>query len=511
MAPGVARHVALHPRLKPRRAQPLLKHRQHHLAFFVGDAVPDGGQLIGVAHRLGNAAGRRQPVGTHRLLARLLHGGVPAPAGLQLGGDAVAQPGRKRFIQPDVVPPGRCHQVAKPLVCQLMRGGGHVVALELRRLRGRGGQQQGGRVGDETGVFHRAKVDGDGDGQAVELGIRVRQAEIRLQPLDDGAGDAGGVGRIRRAATRRDDAHRRVAGLGRRPAGGAGVQHLKIAHGKGQQVAGQRRRGRKVHSLPAGLGGLFAGDRHVGHGQQGLRHGQGQRPRHLPARLVKQRKGQPGAGGFKLGDRHPLAAVLLAEQAVHILVLQLAGKADRQPRRAGRHGLAKLQRNAVGVQPLHLAGQAARAHVQRHLLDLQVFGMQAQAAGGLAQLQVDLHRAAVLGLIGVDHQRQAVGQRLHIGCKPIGGAGAAAAALVGLRVGLAFLAACRAGGVARGVAGALAACVAAWAAACVAAWVAARAAAWVAVCATAVSGLASSATSPNIPQTARDGDRKNKP
>ena len=423
MAPGMARHVALHAGLKPCRAQPRLKHRQHHLAFLVGDAVPDGGQLVGVAHRLGNAAGGRQPVSAHRLLARLLHGGVPAPAGMQLGGDAVAQPGGKGFIQPDVVPPGRRHQVAKPLVGQLMRGDGHVFALELRRLGGRVGQQHGGSVGDQAGVFHRAKVDGEWNGQAVELGVRVRQAEISLQPLNDGAGDAGSVGRVGAAAARRDDAHRRVAGLRRRPAGGAGVNHLKITHRKGQQVAGQRRCGGKVHGFPAGPGGRLAGDRHVGHRQQRLRHGEGQRPRHFPAGFVKQRKGQPGAGGFKLRHRVPLPALLLAEQAVHILVLQRAGEADRQPRRAGRHGLRKLQRDVVGVQPPHLAGEAAGAHVQRHLLNLQVFGMQAQAAGGLAQLQVDLHRAAVLGLVGVDRQFQAVGQRPHIGCKSHGRCG----------------------------------------------------------------------------------------
>ena len=87
----------------------------------------------------------------------------------------------KRLVEPDVVPPRHGHQIAEPLVRELVRVHGDGRApLPLGRLVVQ--QQQRVAEGDGAGVLHRAGRE-IRHGDQIELVVRVGDAEVALEAL----------------------------------------------------------------------------------------------------------------------------------------------------------------------------------------------------------------------------------------------------------------------------------------------------------------------------------------
>jgi hypothetical protein len=168
----------------PREISPgreILEHRDHRRALGVRDAVERATDVAAHLDGLAYASRRREPVVPHRPLPSVDSPVFPMPAGLDFRRDLVAQPRGERLVQPDVVPPRGRHQVAEPLVRNLVRRVPHIALLESRRVHVAPGKQDRLVVRDEAHVLHRAeKVAGVRDRYAVELETG-RFAEIRFE------------------------------------------------------------------------------------------------------------------------------------------------------------------------------------------------------------------------------------------------------------------------------------------------------------------------------------------
>ena len=116
--------------------------------------------------------------------------------------DLVGHPGGERLVEPQVVPPDHRHQVAEPLVRELVRD--HLGdALLHRQRRGRRVEQQRHLAeGDRARVLHRAGLE-VGHADLIELAERVGEAEVVLEPRQH-------RGRRRPARTPSGAASRRV-------------------------------------------------------------------------------------------------------------------------------------------------------------------------------------------------------------------------------------------------------------------------------------------------------------
>ena len=98
-----------------------LEHRQHRPTLAVGDAVKGIEDVVVGGDGLANLPGGLQRIrghGVQRTALGLQRQEQIRPPGV---GGLVGHPGREGLVQPDVVPPGRCDQIAKPLMGQLMR------------------------------------------------------------------------------------------------------------------------------------------------------------------------------------------------------------------------------------------------------------------------------------------------------------------------------------------------------------------------------------------------------
>ena len=177
--------------------------------------------------------GRQRVERQRRALARLeVHPDPPRrPPGVD---DLVGHPGGERLVEPQVVPPHHRHQVAEPLVRQLVRDHLGDPLLHRQRRRRRIGEQRHLAEGDRARVLHRARLE-VGDADLVQLAERVGQAEVVLQPRQH---RRGGLLRERR----------QLPLLGRRPGADRDVARRRIALGteraddERDQVRRQRRR-----------------------------------------------------------------------------------------------------------------------------------------------------------------------------------------------------------------------------------------------------------------------------
>ena len=102
-------------------AQPRLEHAQEAAALLVGDAVERALGLALGGDRLVDRMGAGAGVEVHRPLTAFVGLERDPPLGME----ALARLGRhplgERLVEPEVVPPGHGHQVAEPLVRDLVR------------------------------------------------------------------------------------------------------------------------------------------------------------------------------------------------------------------------------------------------------------------------------------------------------------------------------------------------------------------------------------------------------
>jgi hypothetical protein len=131
---GMAADVPPHARTPRVGAHVALEHADHGLALLIRDDVEG---LVGLLHRLDaldDGVGGGEGVALEGLVAagHRLQGRVPF--GMQLLRGAPGHPGGEAFVEPEVVPPGHGHEVAEPLVRDLVgRDLEDALAVLLRR------------------------------------------------------------------------------------------------------------------------------------------------------------------------------------------------------------------------------------------------------------------------------------------------------------------------------------------------------------------------------------------
>ena len=182
---GVRAEVRLDSPAEGLGADPLLEHPEHGRALLVGDGVERVLHVVVAVHGLADHAGARQRVRLRRLVAVLHPLRRHAPRRCPALDDLGLHPGREGLVEPDVVPPGRGDQVSEPLVGELVCRDRRVGAPTLDPVLLGTGQDQRLAEGDQAHVLHRAELHGEGDGQHVELLVRVGDAEVVLEPLED--------------------------------------------------------------------------------------------------------------------------------------------------------------------------------------------------------------------------------------------------------------------------------------------------------------------------------------
>ena len=95
-----------------------------------------------------------------------------------------AHPRSKPFIEPEIVPPCHCHEIAKPLMCGLVRDD-FIDALPRRGGRFLGIKEQPQFViSDSAPVFHRA-TETARDGDLIQFRQRVGNTEIIVVVLEN--------------------------------------------------------------------------------------------------------------------------------------------------------------------------------------------------------------------------------------------------------------------------------------------------------------------------------------
>ena len=277
-----------------------LDHRQHRAALGVGDAV-EHVEHRGFVDRPGPyRARRRTGVAAHHPLAREHAVERDLPVRVEPRRGLARHPRRERFVEPDLVPGRRRHQVAEPLVRDFVRDHLEDILLGLdRALRGIV-EQDGLAVGDEAPVLHRAVADA-GDGDLVELGQRVGDAEVLAEERQHLLGDVHRVARVRLLALGRQDAQRNAVH--------AVFERVELPDRDRHEIGRHRRRRRK---LPARRRALHVArlDRHVGDDFVSRRRGDRDREARAERRLVESRKDRARGDGFQLRREHPRGLAL---------------------------------------------------------------------------------------------------------------------------------------------------------------------------------------------------------
>ena len=385
---------------------PLLEHAQHSTALAVGDVVEDF-KDTGFADRARPDSTRcRAGVARHRAFKPAPIAQHRLPFGMKVFAGLVLHPGGKSFVEPDLVPGRHRHQVAKPLVRNLVRHHRKNAALGVRPAARGVIEQRVFDITDEPPVFH-GTVPRAGHRDLVELGQRIGAAEVAAVEGQNLLRDRHRKPGLFAFAWRREDAKRRTRDLV--------LQHVKAAHRDSQQVAGHGRRGREVVAhLRARRSGPQA--RHVGQHLQALGRQHAQCKHAAEHRLVKHRQQAPRFHGLQLGGQHArgltpdlvIDAVQPFAAAAH-----LPAVANVQTVSARRDGLAVGRQQVPGAAcriHLHLqrpgSGLATNTDLEMRHLGLQVLRMDFNLRHALTRLQLDRDLAleSVQRRVQVQHQ-----------------------------------------------------------------------------------------------------------
>ncbi len=357
IAARVFREIGMDAALPVRRPHIGLEHAQHRRALVVGDGIEGVFEIVGIGDRLVDLPRRGQLVEVHHVEAGAQRVGGEIHLRQHGGGRLVFRPIGEGFVEPGVVPPGGRHEIAEPLMRQLMRLHRQAAALLVERRIGIE-QQVALAEGDRAGVLHRARREVR-HRQDVELLERIADAEISLERGDDLGRQRQRIGDALAVAARRDAAdvqRTRAIGVGRR---GAAVDDVERAHRQGDQI-GRQGLGRLEHRVDHAVrGGRGGDDRRVADDPHALGRDHGHVERRLEAGLVERREGAARIGRFELGEGVGIAAVDdLVEprkRAIERRVViedqrRLAGRHlvdEDQPRHAGRIDLVVMRRETL--------------------------------------------------------------------------------------------------------------------------------------------------------------------
>ena len=156
-------------------AELVLEHPQHGSTLGIGDLVERVLDVTCRCDRLVNLARAHELVGAKRALA--VADCLQRPLRVERGEHLVLDPGREALVQPDVIPPLRRDEIAKPLMRRLVsdRRDQDVEVAGIRAI-----EHQVLRIArDHADVLHRAEHRGHE--HDIELGIREWRAEPGLE------------------------------------------------------------------------------------------------------------------------------------------------------------------------------------------------------------------------------------------------------------------------------------------------------------------------------------------
>ena len=210
---------------------------------------------------------------------------------------------------------------------QLVCADAGAAALELEAFLLGAGQESEIAKGDEPGVLHR-RVELR-HRQQIELLVRVRDAEVLLEPRQELRRRLCGIVGLRRPSARCDDPDRRSF-----PTRLAGVHALERPHGQGHEIAGQRAGFGEADRLHPPRLLPLRGDRRVGERHLVLRDVERELPGDLEPRLIEAGEGAPGIERLELRVDVPVRADLAPEQPRPLLLGHLPPVGDVQPDRA---------------------------------------------------------------------------------------------------------------------------------------------------------------------------------
>ncbi len=380
------------------------EHAQHRGALAIDDRIERRARRLRIdePHRMR----RRQLVVRERLAQRSLELVPRPPGGPPAVEDLVGDVRGGGLVQPQIVPRGRRHQIAEPLVRQLMRHQARDAVGDRRRCP---------RLIDEDAIIaqkNRARVlhaarSERGHGDEVELGKRIAAIEVGLEARQQRRRGVEREAGQRQLIVGRDDGDR----------GGAdgGAQRRQAAHGHGDEIGGQGRRLGEAGHLLSGVERRHLFDGRVGDGGVGRVGDDGKREARLLRRRVEAGERAPRRRRLEVREGVAPAARLRLVEAVEI-ARQRRRPAEREARAAGGQRVRQRQRDRLprrvvvdlGVERL-AGGPDAGIH------DLEADAVELDDARGGAQPNVDGLAAgeAVVGEVG--RQRQRVARRHDLG------------------------------------------------------------------------------------------------
>ena len=311
-----------------------------------------GARRRGVVDRGANGLGVEQRVEVQRALLGGSELFPERPLGGELGHGVRLHQRGEGLVEPNVVPPDHGHQIAEPLVRQLVRHDAIHALARVDRAVLRIDQQRGVAEEDRAGVLHTAGLELR-YGDEVELRVGIGHAEPLLIP------GHGVYGRLQREAAEGplphagEDAHRHVAD--------EALEHIEAADRQGDEVGGERERHRKVPGLVRPELGIERRLLRVVMGGQGVRdhhllarRGNGEGEGGLHRRLVEAGKGLARVDGLELGEGLGLAVAGLRQVEAAQVMAQRRLEGQLQRRRPRLELLGQLEgdrlRRGVGAR-----------------------------------------------------------------------------------------------------------------------------------------------------------------
>jgi len=389
----VAAHVEADAVAEAILAEVALHHPQHGAPLLVGDGVERLAGLLGVGDVGADGVGGDERVERQRCPLAGLEVHPDPPRRAPVGDDLVGHPGGEGLVEPQVVPPGHRHQVAEPLVGELVRDHlGHPL-LHGERRGGRIGEQRHLAEGDGAGVLHGAGLE-VGDADLVELAERVGEAEVVLEPRQHRRRRLLREGREVALLVRGPGAHGDTAHVDRL------AGHHRADHQRDE--VGRQRRRRREADPPAAAAVVFIEDDHAVRDRGGPRGdaGDGHLPDGLEGRLVEAGEQPARVGGLELCDGEGAGAVQAAQPRA-----ERAPVGDAELGR-GRKVLRERQRDglALGVRGRGRGARRPGGSAELGRGHLQPDAVERDDAPRAVQRQRDGHRP--LEAIGVEVEAQ---------------------------------------------------------------------------------------------------------
>mmetsp|Transcript_4817 Transcript_4817/g.19309 ORF Transcript_4817/g.19309 Transcript_4817/m.19309 type:complete len:310 (+) Transcript_4817:2850-3779(+) len=282
----------------------------------------------------------------------------------------------------------------------------------LRRGEHRIDEEVDHSVGDQSPVFHGSHGE-LGDGDHVELGERIAEAEEAVVQVEAPAGDIEGI-RARGALARRGvhlDEHAVLGAL---------LDVVELAHAEGEKIGGHLRRGHEGdHALAPFLDDSHLLLWHVAEAREVAGHDQREVEDRLPRRFVPARKRTAGVQGLELRGAHDLllavgCGVVAAIEAGHLIV-EVALVAHGQDRFCVRRELfvqRERARRELDIEGDGLRSSRLAVEADCRIPDQKLLAVEHHLARGTDHIQRDARFASESEALQIRFNTQGVVPRL---------------------------------------------------------------------------------------------------